>query len=66
MQLHEFYAAVTKRQQERKSERLGQAAYNLLCEVRQDLAEKVAGTDDDPYYVNSNWRNFNKFLAANW
>lgn len=30
--------------------RMGQIAYNLLCERRPDLAEKIVGTDIDPFY----------------
>ena len=38
MQLHKFHQYIPKRA-ERLSERFGQAAYNLLDEVRPDLAE---------------------------
>lgn len=65
MQLHEFYQNVTKR-----SERLGQAAFTLLGEVRPELADAVAGTDCDPYYApdktHVNWKKFTEFLSANW
>lgn len=65
MQLYQFYQDVSKR-----PERLGQAAFNLLSEVRPELANEIAGTDCDPYYApdksNTNWKNFANFLATSW
>lgn len=34
-----------------KGERPGQALFNALCEVRPDIAERIRGTDADPFHV---------------
>jgi hypothetical protein len=52
-------------------ERLGQAMFNHLWEVRRDLSEQVRGTDMDPFYVeeltgDDRWDRFIAFLEANW
>lgn len=67
--LHKFYSdAVTR--SSRTSERYGQAMFNHLCEVRSDLAEKVRGTDMDPFYCESRdddrFKKFIRFIELNW
>jgi hypothetical protein len=50
--------------------RFGQAAFNVLAEVRPDLAEQVRGESADPFYAermsDKRMRQFALFLAANW
>lgn len=36
------------------SERPGQAFFNVLFKVRPELAVKITGTDDDPFYIDGN------------
>lgn len=66
----QFWMRVVKYQAQWPSQRLGQAAFNVLCEVRPDLAEKVRGSGIDPFYVrepsDKRWFGFLKFLAENW
>ncbi len=51
-------------------ERYGQAAFNLLCEVRPDLSEKIRGTENDPFYLErargAKWEAFVSYLTDNW
>lgn len=70
MTLHEFYIDATKRMN-KTNERYGQAIFNLLCEVNPKLAEKVRGTNMDPFYVTdySNDERFQRFITfveQNW
>ena len=50
--------------------RFGQAAFNVLAEVRPDLAEQVRGTQRDPFYARDasdpRLGRFAAFLAENW
>lgn len=36
-----------------KHQRLGQWAFNLLQEIHPEIAEKIRGTDSDPFYVDA-------------
>lgn len=69
MNLPEYWLAVGRRFG-KSSERYGQAAFNQLNEVRKDLADKVAGTDMDPFYMVESrwvyWEKFVNFVADNW
>ena len=65
MTLTEFYREMTRRMT--KNERKGQAAFNLLAEVRPDLSEQVCGTEMDPFYdAVGSWQKFYQFLEENW
>lgn len=49
--------------------RLGQAIFNVLAENRPDLAEKIRGTEMDPFYVQENPQKINEimdWLEGNW
>lgn len=46
--------------------RKGQHAFNLLRRVRADLAEKVSGTERDPFYRDQNMPAFWNFIAREW
>jgi hypothetical protein len=46
--------------------RMGQFFYNSLHDVRPDLAERVAGTDDDPFYLDSRLPEFCGAIAWWW
>jgi hypothetical protein len=52
--------------------RYGQALFNHLLEVRPELAERVKGTDIDPFYLegpaqdSNKWDRFIEFLESNW
>lgn len=51
----------------RRTQRKGQIAMNLLSDVRPDLADKVRGTDLDPFYVDARLDDkFAKWLEENW
>ncbi len=39
-------------------ERLGQSAFNHLTETYPELADEIRGTEDDPFYVNTNIQAF--------
>jgi hypothetical protein len=51
--------------------RYGQALFNILLDVRPDLAEQVRGTDKDPFYALGNTNDprliaFGEFVNAHW
>ena len=54
----------------KNGERYGQGMFNHLCEVKPDLAEKVRGTNMDPFYCSSpmeaKFDRFINFIEANW
>lgn len=50
-ELVEFLKSVASRYVESKgNERYGQAAFNVLAEIRPDLSEQIRGTALDPFY----------------
>lgn len=64
--IQKFYFAVMGRSS-KKGERRGQAMFNHLSEIRPDLAEKIQGTDKDPFYslvVDSKFENFLSILET--
>lgn len=67
--LHKFYFDAICRAN-REAERYGQSMFNHLCKVRPDLAEKVRGTDMDPFYcqspANDQFDRFARFVELNW
>ena len=48
------------------SERVGQAYFNELYAVRQDLAGKVIGKPFDPFYNDGNLGEFLSWVGENW
>lgn len=46
--------------------RFGQAVYNRLVQVRPDIANKLVGTELDPYYKTSVTTNVWEFIHSNW
>lgn len=49
-----------------KSWRAGQAAFNLLRQVRPDLSDLIAGSEFDPFYLNAHLPAFYSYLARHW
>lgn len=46
--------------------RWGQGLFNHLCTVRPELAEKIRGTELDPFYRDDRVPVFLEFLEKNW
>lgn len=44
----------------------GQSFYNVLSYHRPDLAEKVVGTECDPYYDDNRIPAFLEYVGSNW
>jgi hypothetical protein len=44
----------------------GQSFYNVLSYHRPDLAQKIAGTEFDPYYDDKNIPAFLEYVGSNW
>ena len=64
--LYEYYTAVDRRVKT-SNERRGQAASNILYDMRPDLHKQVIlDMNKDPFYVGANWDRFVKFIEANW
>ena len=75
MLLDEYWNQVLKTYKANPNWRYGQAAFNVLYEVRPDLSEKVQGDTDsetgkDPFHLQTtncpNWHNYVAFLKENW
>jgi len=49
--LTEYFLRVMKLAIKYPEQRLGQRYYNVLYTMRPDLAEKIKGTDTDPFYA---------------
>lgn len=68
--LHKYFQDAYKRHKN-TGERLGQAMFNHLFEIRPKLANAVRGTDNDPFYSASTYEhrlmtNFRCFISENW
>jgi len=62
-----FYLMRLRRPGARGVQRLGQWAFNLLYEIRPDLAGMVRGQMDlDPYYEDDNMTRFLGWAETNW
>lgn len=46
--------------------RVGQHAFNMLFDVKPKLAEKIRGTDYDPFYFDTKLDKFWEFVGENW
>lgn len=46
--------------------RMGQTYFNVLSQVRPDLAELVRGTELDPFYQDDRVVGFLEFVASRW
>jgi hypothetical protein len=47
-------------------QRHGQWAFNMLSDIRPDLANRMTNTSSDPFYTDDNLQAFWVFLAENW
>jgi hypothetical protein len=69
MSLHEFCMNADRYARQYR-QRYGQALFNYLLDVRPDLAEKVRGTDSDPFYAytenDARAKRFMEFLGVVW
>lgn len=69
--LHQFYYGGIVRSATNR-ERYGQAMFNHLVEIRPDLAEKIRGTNMDPFFCNrpndpsGKFDRFVQFIEENW
>lgn len=66
MTLGEFFRAAVERWLNSEHERLGQAIFNHLLEVRPDLAEQIRGTELDPFHNDGVLSELEKWLAVYW
>lgn len=65
--LKEFYQrAEESRRARHPYQRTGQALFNILDELRPDLAKKIVGTIIDPFYNDNHIERFKAFLEENW
>jgi len=46
--------------------RVGQTFFNVLLECDPDLAERIRGTEDDPFYRNEKLPEFLGIVAEEW
>lgn len=68
--LAEFYGLTRQNMADRPNWRYGQALFNSLLSIRPDLAERIRGTEIDPFTVNvehdRRLEKFTQFLQENW
>jgi hypothetical protein len=61
-----FDRAVEATHLEKPEWRLGQTMFNVLFEMRRDLAHLVIGTEMDPFHRDERVEAFRRWLAENW
>lgn len=66
MTFQEFIHAVQLYRMKYTQQRVGQAFFNVLYEVRPDISEQVRATTLDPFYRNDRVAPFLRFVKANW
>lgn len=71
MDIIQFWQVVEFTHHNNPNHRYGQTAFNVLSAQRPDLADKVRGTDVDPFYVthhlsDARFLRFCDFLLDNW
>lgn len=68
--LQNYRIAIAQRMNVYKGERIGQAAFNVLREVRPDLADMIRGKPFDPFYAHKvddrRFIKFVQFLEERW
>lgn len=62
----EYTAAVAEKLVAFPYWRRGQAAFNLLWEMRRDLAEQIHTTQRDPFHRDDRLPDFLGWVEANW
>lgn len=60
----DYLAAVTL--WDKRKERRGQHAFNVLRFFREDIARKITGTNADPFYVDDNLPEFFTKVGEMW
>lgn len=48
------------------NQRFGQAAFNVLVEVRPDISEKIRGSLKDPFYKDERLSEFFQYVQGEW
>ena len=66
MRIAEYLQMVHKVHARTPDWRLGQTYFNVLTQVRGDLAEKVRGSLVDPFHSDSRVGDFLVFVSDNW
>lgn len=70
MDEYRYWQEVVKAYHNNPNWRYGQAAFNVLADVRPDLAEKIRGEDCDPFYLDRStgevWVRFREYIKRNW
>lgn len=66
MTFGDYCTLVAKTSHEQRTWRIGQTAFNVLADVRPDLAERVRGTNLDPFHVTQRVPKFYEWTEAHW
>lgn len=64
--LHDEFLAACVRDRSTFDHRAGQHAFNVLYQLRPDLAEMVRASSFDPFYVDGRLPTFYEWVAKNW
>lgn len=63
---HEFWVKVDQHFAKNHDWRYGQSVFNVLLTYRPDLAEKIRGTDLDPFYSDNLSDELHEWLYCHW
>jgi hypothetical protein len=66
MTYDDYLAAVGVAKVDHREWRPGQTAFNVLHQVRPDLAGLVQGSVIDPFFINDNLLDFYRWVKTNW
>lgn len=67
MSFEEWRLDLTEFAKNRPEWRIGQVAFNSLCEVRPEIADRIRGNGAlDPFYIDANIPAFAEFVRENW
>lgn len=61
-----FLFAYTTSKRKHSAQRAGQYWFNLLHEVRPELANRIRGTEIDPFYIDERVPMFISYIGDNW
>jgi hypothetical protein len=66
MNFGQYVSKVAATMHEQPNWRQGQTAFNVLCEVKPNLAELIRSSDKDPFYRDDKLDEFYQYVAERW
>ena len=66
MEFHEYLSEVMLEMDNNPQMREGQVYFNVLYKMKPELANKITGTELDPFYQDEKLGEFLSFICKNW